>query len=96
MTATPLDDPAMSNLAHKPAWTDEELRTLIRVRRRVGRRWRSKLLDLYLFGKDDGEPEGSGLRRIRNRQGPSRVHALKTSVLDAAELRLSPELGRPS
>lgn len=71
-----------------PGWTDDELTTLIRFRRRVGRRWKSKLLDLYLFGKDDDEPEGSGLRRIRNRQGPSRVHALKTAVLDAAEARL--------
>lgn len=71
------------------AWTDDELRSLINFRKRYGRRWKSKLLDLYLFGKDDSEPDGAGLRHIRNRQGPSRVHALKTSVLDAAEARLA-------
>ena len=89
--SNPLAEPAMSNVPDKPAWTDDELRTLIRFRRRVGRRWKSKLLDLYLFGKDDYEPEGSGLRRIRNRQGPSRVYRLKSSVLDAAETRLTAE-----
>ncbi len=90
------NDPATSNVSDNPAWTDEELRTLIRFRRRVGRRWKSKLLDLYMFGKDDYEPEGSGLRRIRNRQGPSRVYRLKTSTLDAAEARLSGEPERLS
>lgn len=79
----------MNKPPDKPAWTDEELRTLIRFRRRVGRRWKSKLLDLYLFGKDDDEPEGLGLRRIRNRQGPSRVYRLRSSALDAAAARLS-------
>lgn len=74
----------------KPEWTDEELRTLIDFRRRNGRHWKSKLLDLYLFGKDDGEPNGAGLRHIRNRQGPSRVDALSKTALDAAEKRLTP------
>lgn len=83
------DDPALIDVPAKPAWTDDEFRTLIRFRRRVGRRWKSKLLDLYMAGRDDYEPEGSGLRRIRNRQGPSRVHKLTTAVLDAAEARLS-------
>ena len=92
----PLAEIAMSNVPDKPAWTDDELRTLIRFRRRVGRRWKSKLLDLYLFGRDDYEPEGSSLRRIRNRQGPSRVHQLKSSVLDAAEARLSAAPEQPS
>lgn len=96
MTNSPLSDPAMSDVTASPAWTDAELRTLIRFRRRVGRRWKSKLLDLYLFGKDDSEPEGPGLRYIRNLQGPSRVHALKASVLDAAEVRLTAEPERPS
>jgi hypothetical protein len=96
MTATPSEDPAMSDASAKPAWTDDELCTLIRFRARVGRRWKTKLLDLYLFGKDDDEPEGPGLRRIRNRQGPSRVHALKPSLLDAALVRLSAEPGRGS
>ncbi len=72
-----------------PAWTDDELRTLIRFRVRVGRRWKSTLADLYLAGRDADEPEGAGLRRIRNRQGPSRVHALTGAALDAAEARLS-------
>ncbi len=92
----PLAEPAMSNVPDKPAWTDDELRTLIRFRQRVGRRWKSKLLDLFLFGKDDYEPEGSGLRRIRNRQGPSRVHRLTSAALDAAETRLAAEPERPS
>lgn len=73
-----------------PDWTDDELLTLVEFRRRNGRRWKSKLLDLYLFGKDDSEPNGAGLRHIRNRQGPSRVHALNKATLDAAELRLAP------
>jgi hypothetical protein len=73
-----------------PAWTDEELRTLLDFRRRNGRRWKSKLLDLYLFGKDDSEPNGAGLRHIRNRQGPSRVDALSKATLDDAEKRLAP------
>lgn len=90
MTAIFPPDPTMSNVPDKPAWTDDELRTLIGFRKRYGRRWKSKLLDLYLFGMDDREPDGAGLRRIRNRQGPSRVHALKTSALDAAETRLFP------
>lgn len=74
-----------------PAWTDDELRTLIRFRARVGRRWKTMLADLYLAGRDDGEPEGPGLRRIRNRQGPSRVHALTGAALDAAQARLAGE-----
>ena len=73
-----------------PAWTDEELRTLVDFRRRNGRRWKSKLLDLYLFGKDDSEPNGASLRNIRNRQGPSRVDALNKATLDDAEKRLAP------
>ena len=73
-----------------PAWTDEELRTLVEFRRRNGRRWKSKLLDLYLFGEDDREPNGAALRWIRNRQGPSRVHALPKAILDEAEARLAP------
>jgi hypothetical protein len=85
----PLENPSLANVPANPQWTDDELRTLIRFRRRVGRRWKSKLLDLYMFGKDDDEPEGPGLRHIRNRQGPSRVYRLKTSALDAAEARLS-------
>jgi hypothetical protein len=72
------------------AWTDEELRTLIEFRRRNGLRWKSKLLDLYLFGKDDSASDGAGLRHIRNRQGPSRVDALRKTYLDAAEARLYP------
>ncbi|MET3762135.1 hypothetical protein [Sphingomonas sp. UYEF23] len=71
-----------------PEWTDEELRTLVDFRRRNGRRWKSKLLDLYLFGKDDSEPNGNALRWIRNRQGPSRVDALTKTTLDDAEKRL--------
>jgi len=73
-----------------PEWTDEELRTLVDFRRRNGHRWKSKLLDLYLFGKDDSEPDGAKLRWIRNRQGPSRVDALRKADLDAAEARLCP------
>ena len=92
----PHTQPAMSKVLDDPAWTDDELRTLICFRQRVGRRWKSKLLDLYLFGKDDYEPEGSGLRRIRNRQGPSRVYRLKSSFLDAAEARLSAAPGQSS
>jgi hypothetical protein len=42
-----LHDHTMSNVPDKPAWTDEEIRTLIDFRRRNGRRWKSKLLDLY-------------------------------------------------
>lgn len=71
-------------------WTDEELRTLVEFRRRNGHRWKSKLLDLYLFGKDVSQPNGAALRHIRNRQGPSRVHALRKATLDAAEARLAP------
>ena len=73
-----------------PAWTDEELFALVEFRRRNGHRWKSKLLDLYLFGKDDREPNGSALRWIRNRQGPSRVDALRKATLDEAEARLAP------
>lgn len=92
----PLRDRTMTDVPDKPAWTDDELRTLIGFRRRCGRRWKSKLLDLYLFGKDDGEPDGPGLRHIRNRQGPSRVHALKTSALDVAEARIAAEAEQSS
>jgi hypothetical protein len=81
----------MRDVPARPEWTDDELRTLIRFRRRVGRCWKNTLLDLYQFGRDDYEPEGSGLRRIRNRQGPSRVYALKTRTLNEAEARLAPE-----
>lgn len=91
-----LAEPAMSGVPEKPAWTDDELRTLICFRRRVGRLWKSKLLDLYMSGKDDYEPEGSGLRRIRNRHEPSRVYGLKTLALDAAETRLLADPGQPS
>jgi len=79
-----------------PAWTDEELRTLIDFRRRNGRRWRSKLLDLYLFGKDDSEPNGASLRHIRNRQGPSRVATLSEATLDEAEKRMAMIVDHPS
>lgn len=96
MTINPLVNPDLANVPPNPAWTDDELRTLIRFRSRLGRRWKSKLLDLYLFGKDDSEPDGAGLRHIRNRQGPSRVHALKTSILDAAEARLAVQPEQPS
>ena len=92
----PLRDPSMTDVPDKPVWTDDELRTLIGFRKRYGRRWKSKLLDLYLFGKDDREPDGARLRWIRNHQGPSRVHALKTSALDAAEARLSAQPEQPS
>lgn len=91
-----LRDHSMTDVRDRPAWTDDELRTLIGFRKRYGRRWKSKLLDLYLFGKDDSEPDGARLRWIRNRQGPSRVHALKTSALDAAEVRLAAEPEQPS
>lgn len=83
-----LHDHTMSDVPDKPAWTDEELRTLIDFRRRNGRRWKSKLLDLYLFGNDDSEPNGAGLRHIRNRQGPSRVDSVTKAMLDEAEDRL--------
>ena len=73
-----------------PAWTDEELFVLVEFRRRNGHRWKSKLLDLYLFGKDDREPNGAALRHIRNRQGPSRVDGLRKAMLDDAEARLAP------
>ena len=79
-----------------PDWTDEELRTVVDFRRRNGRRWKSKLLDLYLFGKDDGEPNGASLRHIRNRQGPSRVDALSKATLDDAENRLAMIADHPS
>lgn len=79
-----------------PGWTDEELRTLVDFRRRNGRRWKSKLLDLYLFGKDDREPNGASLRHIRNRQGPSRVDALSKATLDDAEKRLAMIADHPS
>jgi hypothetical protein len=83
-----LYEPAMRDVTTRPQWTDDELRTLIRFRARLGRRWKTKLLDLYLSGRDDSEPEGSGLRHIRNRHGPSRVRALKACVLDEATIRL--------
>jgi len=76
-----------------PAWTEQELRTLVDFRRRNGRRWKSKLLDLYVFGKDDSEPNGAIPRSIRNRQGPSRVDALRKATLDEAEKRLAPIAG---
>ena len=72
-----------------PVWTNDELRALLDFRRRNGRRWKRKLLDLYLFGKDDSEPNGAALRNIRNRQGPSRVRSLTKPTLDAAEALLS-------
>lgn len=86
-----LDEPTMRDVPARPTWTDDELRTLIRFRARTGRRWKSRLLDLYMCGRDDSQPEGSGLRRIRNRHGPSRAHALKASTLDEAEVRLRPD-----
>lgn len=79
-----------------PDWTDEELRTPVDFRRRNGRRWKSKLLDLYLFGKDDSEPNGASLRHIRNRQGPSRVDALSKATPDDVEKHLAPIADRPS
>jgi hypothetical protein len=82
--------PMISERLTAPAWTDEELLALVEFRRRSGRRWKSKLLDLYLFGKDDREPNGAALRWIRNRQGPSRVDALRKATLDEAEARLAP------
>lgn len=85
MTATSTAEDPMTR-----AWSDEELATLARFRRRIGRRWKSKLFDLYASGMDAAEPEGSSLRRIRNRQGPSRIDALKASTLDEAEARLIP------
>ena len=82
--------PMISERLAAPAWTDEELLTLVEFRRRNGHRWKSKLLDLYLFGKDDREPNGAVLRWIRNRQGPGRVDALRKATLDDAEARLAP------
>jgi hypothetical protein len=78
----------MSAPTHARAWTDEELGTLIRFRRRHGRGWKAKLLNLYMSGMDASEPEGSSLRRIRNQQGPSRVDELTKAELDTAEARL--------
>lgn len=72
MTDSPRDQTS-TYVPSERAWTDDELRSLIKFRKRYGRRWKSKLLDLYLFGKDDSEPDGAGLRHIRNRQGPSRA-----------------------
>lgn len=82
--------PMISGRLALPAWTDEELLTLVEFRRRTGHRWKSKLLGLYLFGRDDREPDGAALRWIRNRQGPSRVDALRKATLDEAEVRLAP------
>lgn len=76
--------------AERREWTDTELSALIDFRRRNGPRWKTKLLDLYLSGRDDDQPNGAALRQIRNRQGPSRVHALRKATLDEAESRLPP------
>ena len=54
------------------------------------RRWKGKLLDLYLLGKDDSEPNGAGLRHIRNREGRSWVDKLSKAALDKLEWRLAP------
>ncbi len=85
-----MTDRLMPKHVPMPAWTDEELIALVDFHRRNGHRWKSKLLDLYLFGKDDREPGGSALRHIRNRQGPSRVDRLRKSTLDEAEALLAP------
>lgn len=76
--------------ADRRDWTDIELSALAAFRRANGPRWKSKLLDLYQSGRDDDQPNGPTLRQIRNRQGPSRVHALPKATLDAAEQRPLP------
>lgn len=48
---------------------------------RNGRRWKARLLDLWMSGQETNEPEGAALRRFRNRHGPSRLARLSSRDL---------------
>lgn len=67
---------------------DRMWRALIDFRARHGGRWKEELRFKWIYGKDDLEPHGASLRRNRNHLGPSWLHHLTASELDAAGRRL--------
>lgn len=51
--------------------TTEQLEALNAFRVKYGRKWRNTLVDKWMLGTDDREPNGHLLRQLRNQFGPS-------------------------
>ncbi len=65
----------------KPILTPDQTDALRGFAKRNGRRWKSKLLGLWMDGQDWREPEAPFLRQIRNTIGPSGLLRLKLPAL---------------
>ncbi len=61
----------------KPILTPDQTDALRGFAKRNGRRWKSKLLGLWMDGQDWREPEAPFLRQIRNTIGPADLMRLK-------------------
>jgi hypothetical protein len=57
--------------------TPEQMSSLQDFAERNGRRWKSRLCDLWQSGRDACEPEGPLLRQVRNAVGPYGLYRLK-------------------
>ena len=55
--------------------TREQLQALEGYAARHGRQWKRQLLDDWLSGRDEREPQGPLLRQLRNRFGPRWLQA---------------------
>lgn len=51
--------------------TDEQREALTTFAAKHGSRWKDRLLDAWMTGRDASEPNGHALRQVRNRFGPS-------------------------
>jgi hypothetical protein len=50
---------------------EQQITALRAYAARNGRSWKRKLLDAWMTGRDEREPEASYLRQVRNQFGPS-------------------------
>lgn len=64
-----------------PSLPADEVAALLRYAGANGRTWKSKLLDAWMTGRDEREPDAGALRRVRNSIGPSGLMALRLADL---------------
>ena len=50
--------------------TEEQLAAVRAFKEKHGRNWKVALMDAWLSGEDESEPNGHLLRQVRNQQGP--------------------------
>lgn len=51
--------------------SSEQMRALVAFAERNGRSWKSKLIALWMNGRDYYEPQGVALHQVRNNFGPT-------------------------